>query len=95
MSENAKKIEDNRTTNLFISKKINNSEKDNQHVKKKYIKFISIKMPYFKIENNSNIYKKKIYMILILIMGDGQKKKGIDLFKELLYMELIGRKSKL
>ena len=35
MSENAKKIEDNRTTNLFISQKINNSEKDNRHAKKK------------------------------------------------------------
>ena len=33
MCENAKKIENGRTTNLFISQKINNSEKDNQHAK--------------------------------------------------------------
>ena len=59
MSENAKKIEDDRTTNLFISQKINKLEKGNQRSKKRYIRFISIKRPYFKIENNSNVDKKK------------------------------------
>ena len=59
MSVNAKKIEDERTTNLFISQKINKLEKGNQRSKKRYIRFISIKRPYFKIENNSNVDKKK------------------------------------
>ena len=59
MSVNAKKIEDERTTNLFISQKINKPEKVNQRSKKRYIRFISIKRPYFKIENNSNVDKKK------------------------------------
>ena len=59
MSENEIKIEDNPTTNLFISQKINNSEKDNQHTKKKYIKFISIKRPHPKKENYSSVDKKK------------------------------------
>ena len=59
MSENSKKIEDERTTNLFISQKINKLEKGNQRSKKRYIRFISIKRPYFKIENNSNVDKKK------------------------------------
>ena len=59
------KIEENKTnssipkTYLFISKKLNNPEKDSQHTKKKYIKFISIKKPYFKVENNSESNKKK------------------------------------
>ena len=59
MSKNAKKIEDYPTTNSFISQKINDSEKDNQHTKKKYIKFISIKRPHPKKENYSSVDKKK------------------------------------
>ena len=94
-------FEDNKTcisipkNKLFISKKLKNSEKDNQYTKKRYVHFISFKKPYFKVENKSIVYKKNIYIILILMTEDGLKKKVIDLYKELLYMELIGEKSKL
>ena len=59
------KFEDNKTcisipkNKLFISKKLKNSEKDNQYTKKRYVHFISFKKPYFKVENKSFVYKKK------------------------------------
>ena len=70
MNENTKDInkilksQDNKSnltipkTNLFILKKLNISDKDSQQTKKTYIKFISFKKPYFKV-NNSELYKKK------------------------------------
>ena len=76
----------NQKNNLFISRKTKIPEKDNQHTKKN-IKFISIKKPYFQCTKN-----KKSHLILIFTMADRLKKKGIDLFKELLYLELIGKK---
>ena len=50
-SEENKQNLSNQINNLFISRKMKIPEKDNQHIKKKYIKFISIKKPYFKVEN--------------------------------------------
>ena len=46
---------------LFISQSLNISEKDNQYRKKRYIKFISFKKPYFKVENKSVLYRKKFF----------------------------------
>ena len=58
------KFEENKTntsiqkTNLFVSQKLNNPEEDNQNTKKRCIKFISFKKPYFKVENKT-VYKKQ------------------------------------
>ena len=101
MNENIKADEEKNKTIKIEENKTNSSipktyllEEDSQHTKKKYIKFISIKKCYFKVENNPISYKKKPYIIQILTMEDGQKKKGINLFKELYYMESIGKKLK-
>ena len=41
-------------TNLFVSKKLNTSNKDKRQKTKKYIKFISFKKPYFKVKNKKD-----------------------------------------
>ena len=44
-------------TNLFAIQKLNISDKDNQYLKKRHIKFICFKKPHFKVDN-SELYKK-------------------------------------
>ena len=53
------KMNEDKNNNLFISRKTKIPEKDSQHTKKKYIKFISIKKPYFQVENKSCTKNKK------------------------------------
>ena len=105
MNENIKnnnqilKSQDNKSslsiqkTNLFAIQKLNISDKDNQYLKKRHIKFICFKKPHFKVDN-SELYKKNHLHNQKKKKEDGQKKKRIDLFKELFYMELIGKKLK-
>ena len=69
MNENIKnnnqilKSQDNKSclsiqkTNLFVIQKLNISDKDNQYLKKRHIKFICFKRPHFKVDN-SELYKK-------------------------------------
>ena len=58
-SEDNKSNSYNQKNNIFISRKIKIPGKDSQHTKKKYIKFISIKKPYFQVENKSCTKNKK------------------------------------
>ena len=58
-SEDNKSNSYNQKNNIFISRKIKIPGKDSQHTKKKYIKFISIKKPYFQVENKSGTKNKK------------------------------------
>ena len=58
-SEDNKSNSYNQKNNIFISRKIKIPGKDSQHTKKKYIKFISIKKPYFQVENKSYTKNKK------------------------------------
>ena len=92
MDANLKPIEenkyspDNQKTNLFVSQKLDVSEKDKRYKTKQDIQFISFKMPFFIVK-----CKKKFFLILILMKEDGQKKKGILLLKDLYYMVPIGK----
>ena len=58
-SEDNKSNSYNQKNNIFISRKTKIPEKDSQHTKKKYIKFISIKKPYFQVENKLCTKNKK------------------------------------
>ena len=63
MKENNKKneeeIQDISKKHLFTSEKFNIPEKDNENIKKKKVKFLSVKNQFFKVQTISEINKKK------------------------------------
>ena len=62
--------------------------KDNRNqTEKANIQFLTKKIPYFKIKK-----KKLLQKIPILMMEDGPKMNIINLYKELFYMGIIGKK---
>ena len=46
---------DNQKTNLFVSQKLDVSEKDKRHKTKQHIKFISFKKPFFKVKYQKSV----------------------------------------
>ena len=63
MNENNKKneeeIQDISKKHIFTSGKFNILEKDNENIKKKKVKFLSVKKQFFKVQTISEINKKK------------------------------------